>query len=158
MRQYKYEDNEARFWRKVEKLDGCWLWRGTIRIKNQGYGAFHVRVGVNKRYRMEYAHRYAFLLAHGRAPNGGLRHCCDTPACVNPAHLTEGTQADNIRDRDTRGRTARGERNGNAKLSDAQRKAVFVLRTEGLTQKQIAQRFGVSRPCISHVLARDTVG
>lgn len=37
---------------------------------------------------------------------GRCRHACDTPACCNPDHLADGTQADNMRDAAERGRNA----------------------------------------------------
>ena len=92
---------DERFWSKVAKTDdGCWLW--TAGGTKAGYGLFHpstVKV---------YAHRYSYVLANGPIPEGMVvRHDCDTPRCVNPAHLRLGTNADNVRDRVQRGRTTR---------------------------------------------------
>lgn len=39
-----------------------------------------------------------------------VRHTCDNPKCINPAHLLIGTVADNVADMDQRGR--RGFRRG----------------------------------------------
>jgi len=36
-----------------------------------------------------------------------VRHKCDNPRCINPEHLSHGTQSDNVSDRDSRGRTFR---------------------------------------------------
>lgn len=80
-----------------EPNTGCLLWTGFIHP--MGYG--RIRVG-NK---IEGAHRVAFLLVHGRWPNPSALHKCDTPACVEAAHLFEGTQTDNMADRDAKGRS-----------------------------------------------------
>jgi len=89
-----------RFWSKVERGPGCWLWGGTR--FNTGYGQF--KLGPPRRSPVR-AHRYSYALVHGPIPEDTvIRHACDTPLCVNPDHLVAGTQADNIRDRVKRGR------------------------------------------------------
>lgn len=51
------------------------------------------------------AHRAALAEALGRPVVGVVRHACDNPPCVNPKHLLEGTQKENMRDASERGRT-----------------------------------------------------
>lgn len=104
---------EERFWSKVDKKssDECWPW---IASRNaDGYGNFLLDG------RPEKAHRVVFLLVHGRWPQPCCLHSCpegDNPACCNPAHLREGTNSDNVSDREARGRGGqdkrRGDRNG----------------------------------------------
>jgi hypothetical protein len=79
-----------RFWNKVEKTDDCWNWQGGK--DRDGYG--HIRVEG----KLWQAHRYSTLL-DGRDPIGKVvMHRCDNPSCVNPNHLSLGTQADNVYD------------------------------------------------------------
>lgn len=89
---------EKRFWRYVEKGEGCWLWIGSRQKK--GYGVIGVRgttVG---------AHRFSWEIATGvPAPRGyDICHACDNPSCVNPAHLFVGTRRMNIQDASRKGR------------------------------------------------------
>ena len=85
------------FWSKVERGDGCWVWRGW-RDRN-GYGRFATR-----RWR-GLAHRFAWVAERGPI-TGGLYVChhCDNRACVRPDHLYLGDQFDNMRDMVARGR------------------------------------------------------
>lgn len=56
------------------------------------------------------AHRAALAAKLGRSVRGVARHTCDNPPCVNPMHLREGTQRENVADAVDRDRIARGPR------------------------------------------------
>lgn len=84
-----------------EPNTGCWL--VTLAEQRGGYAHF----AVDGRYTS--AHRASWLLHGGANPEGlDVLHRCDTPSCVNPDHLWLGSHADNMRDRQAKGR-ARGD-------------------------------------------------
>ncbi len=87
----------------VDAKTGCWLWqRGLDR-----YG--YARLTVAYKYRR--AHRLAWLLFVGPIPKGlYVLHTCDVRHCINPQHLFLGTNLDNIRDMERKGRARRLER------------------------------------------------
>lgn len=106
-----------RFWKYVDKSseiiepsvdEPCWIWIGTK--DDKGYG----RIGEGGHYgRMVLAHRLSYMIKYGEFDKVlYVCHRCDTPICVNPAHLFLGTQYDNMKDAKEKGRTASGERNG----------------------------------------------
>lgn len=132
---------------------GCWLWSaGAI---PEGYGS----VGVNGR--QVGAHRLAYEAAHGDGAAKGLfvRHRCDTPACVNPAHLEVGTPAQNSRDAVVRGRSARGERVAGARLTEEDVRAIrsaYIPKSRHANQRALARRYGVDQGTIAQLLLRKT--
>lgn len=72
--------NVQRFWSKVYKTDGCWLWLGYV--QPNGYAQF--RVGKKR----QYVHRVAYELVKGSIPDGlQIDHLCAVRKCVNPDHL-----------------------------------------------------------------------
>lgn len=147
---------EARYWEKVgtADLDECWEWAAAQ--NTDGYGKLRVK-GHN-----QYAHRLAWELEHGRpVPEGRcICHRCDNPACVNPAHLFLGTQADNLRDMAekgrARGRVAKGSDIGNSKLTDDDVREIRKLAAVGHSQRQLAARFGVGRTQIGRIVRRES--
>lgn len=85
--------------------DACWEWRGGL--DTGGYGHFNVP-GDGGRLRAARAHRMAWTLRHGDPGESHVLHRCDNRLCVNPAHLFLGTNADNVADKVSKGRQAKG--------------------------------------------------
>jgi len=132
---------EKRLWSKVEKTRGCWFWTG--QTNGAGYGLL-LRDG-----RTRLAHRIVWELENGPIPEGNLvRHMCDNPACVNPAHLRLGTQRDNMRDRLISARV----HYAGVKLTADDVVNIVDLYKKGETQKSIAKRYGVSEPTVSGIM------
>ncbi len=131
---------QVRFWAKVVKRgpDECWLWIGAI--KSNGYG--HLSRGRRGEGTVM-AHRLSYKLHHGHIPEGmEICHRCDVRNCVNPRHLFVGTSADNHADMVAKGRELRGERNPQAKLTEAE---VLAIRGSEQHSDELAQFYGVSR-------------
>lgn len=82
----------ARFERSKRGPLDCWLWDGAINSRT-GYGVFRLNDGV-----MRYSHRAAYEATVGPLADGFvIDHTCRNPACCNPAHLEQVTQAENMR-------------------------------------------------------------
>ncbi|WP_408840834.1 HNH endonuclease signature motif containing protein [Acidocella sp.] len=97
---------------------------------------------------MQRAHRASYQIFRAPIPAGlVVRHQCDIPLCVNPAHLEIGTQAKNIEEREARGR--RGI--PSADLTDDVKTAIVDLCGKGMTQQQAADLFDLSRSAIEKV-------
>lgn len=141
---------EARFWSFVDRrgLDECWLWQGGTGYPPGDYG--HLKVGG----RTERAHVFSYRLHHGSIPRGMVVcHACDTPRCVNPSHLWLGTQMDNVRDRNTKGRTAQIPQ----KLTAGDARTIRARYAEGgITMSALAREYAVSPQSIRAVVRRET--
>ena len=98
-------DMETRFWAKVNKTDGCWVWMAS---GNRGYGVIAM---PGRSGRMVYAHRYSYELHYGAFDQSLLvLHHCDNPACVRPDHLFLGTHLDNQQDKVSKGRHSESQK------------------------------------------------
>lgn len=137
-----------RFWNKVDIRgdDECWPW---LACRVGGYG--HI---FNDRPRI--AHRVGWELVYGPIPDGlCVLHSCDNPPCCNPEHLFLGTQLDNMKDMTRKGRrlgirTTYGSKHPCSKLSETDVLEICNLYVSGkYLQKELAHKFGVSRPHIS---------
>jgi hypothetical protein len=113
---------------------GCWLWTGTW--DENGYGKM---IGGR-------AHRISYAMHVGPIPAGlCVLHRCDTPACVNPAHLWLGTHLENMADMGRKGRSRC------KKLNATQ---VLEIRDSRETLVTLAEKFGVTFGMISHIRRR----
>ncbi len=145
---------ESRFWQKVCKTEGCWLWTGSKSRK--GYGRIVRR--VHGRRVIVPTHRISWEIHFGPVPaNLGVLHHCDNPACVWPDHLWLGTDADNNRDMVSKGRDRhprRDDKSSPAKLSGS---TVHEIRhayiSGGHGQRGLARRFGVAQSTIWRAVA-----
>ncbi|UJE15705.1 HNH endonuclease [Gordonia phage Ligma] len=119
---------------------GCLVWTGATARK--GYGVIRWRAD-----RMTTATRVSWELEHGRppAPDELIRHTCDNPPCVNPAHLLVGDHADNSNDMHDRNPNTTGEGRADSKLTYA---AVDDMRRRyragGSTFQGLADEYGVA--------------
>ena len=125
----------------------CVEWTGQRTSK--GYGRLATLTDENGKRKWWYAHRMAWTVLVGPIPDGAqVLHHCDNPPCVNTDHLYLGTVQDNVADRQRRNRQARpkGQDNSNAKLTEAD---VRAIRVDDRLQREIAADYGVSRSSVT---------
>ena len=147
---------EERFWAKVDKqgpvpthrpeLGPCWPWTGCLSPKVTGYGY----IGQGKRSRR--ASQVSWELHYGPIPPGQqVCHHCDFKPCIRPDHLFLGTWLENMADMRAKGRQARGEAAGKARLTAAE---VLAIRAADGPRQPLADRYGVSLATISDIRLR----
>ena len=132
---------------ETRDIGPCIAWPGYHDKK--GYGR---KNGVLM-HRVEYCKHHGISLD---AINGQvIRHKCDNPGCINPEHLEPGSIADNNHDTVGRGRQAKGEKNGSAKLttqqvSEIRSRYVGGSRTHGA--HALSREYGVCNQQISRII------
>jgi hypothetical protein len=146
-----------RFWEKVDRSDsGCWNWKG---YGTKGYGMFRVSPDCKK-----LSHRISFELHNQRVivPRMFIMHSCDNRKCVNPNHLSEGTNQDNMDDKVAKNRQSKlkGIDNPCSKLTELQ---VLEIRAkyaseDRKTHVQLSEEYGVSKSLISFIVNRKAWG
>lgn len=154
---------------------GCWLWEGMV--DDDGYG----RLKFSGRRHLAHRIAYELVSGHPPPPGMLVCHRCDIPGCINPAHLFLGRPRDNTHDAMRKGRLAsgiksgaytmpdsvqrgqmhwssrrpdrivRGARNGAAKLTETQ---VRAIRSDARVQRVIAAEYGVSVRSIERIKGR----
>lgn len=137
-----------RFWRSVKKTPSCWLWSAST--DTNGYGQ------IKHNGKAVTVHRFSYELHKGKIPKGNwygttcVMHKCDNPRCVNPGHLILGTQQENLKDRDSKGRLASKI---NRKIADEIRR-LYIPRK--VSQYKLAKRYGISRSAVEDIIHNRT--
>ena len=144
-----------RFWSKVDRRgpDECWPWTASRCHSGKGYGKLHIGD------KSVSAHRLSYELAHGPIPEGlCVLHSCDNKACCNPAHLSVGTHAENMRQTAERGIAVgqAGTTNAQAKLTEQDVIDIRAAYATGrFSQRELAVLAGVFRTTIQNIVNRE---
>jgi hypothetical protein len=89
-----------------------------------------------------------------------VMHACDNPACYRYDHLRIGTQADNTRDMDSKGRRrtkpSPGSKHGLSKLTEADIPVIRQRAAAGEGPTAIAADYPVNKSNISQIIKRKT--
>jgi hypothetical protein len=142
--------DRERFYAKVSKQsNGCWLW--TAALDTGGYGR------IKWKDRIDGAHRMSWELHLGAIPAGMfVCHHCDVKRCVNPYHLFLGTNSDNLQDYLKKGgklgiRSAKGEKNYRAKLTEQDVRSIRLRLAGGETYAAVARDYPVGALAINRI-------
>jgi HNH endonuclease len=147
---------EERFWAKVVKTSECWKW--TANKNNKGYGMIREGGLLPKRL----AHRVSWVIHNGQIPEQMcVLHKCDNPECTNPNHLFLGTLAENMLDKERKGRSGRDENwlirnreNGKKlrKLSLSKENDVRKFHAAGMSIHLLSRTYAVTRNVIKRII------
>lgn len=122
-------------------MTDCQEWQGSY--FTNGYG----KTPDNKR-----AHRVVYANARGPVPEGMcVCHRCDNPACVNVDHLFLGTNAENMADRQAKGRQSKGSHRPAAKLSEHDVSIIKWCLDAGVKGAKLAKLYNVTPALISYI-------
>lgn len=146
-RNQRGETLAQRIARQSQPSGECIAWCGPMHL---GYG----RIEWNGKLRL--VHRLVVELSGREVPDDlDVLHSCDNAWCVNPTHLRVGTHADNMKDRDSRGRlhVRRGRACPQAKLDAVSVECARVLyAATKWPVTRIAKWFGVATNAMWWVL------
>lgn len=158
---HELEKRLRRYVVRPDDQNGCWLWEGPL--SNAGYGAFKWK-GTTKS-----VHRVIQEIWNGPIPPGHIvKHSCDVRHCVNPAHLSTGTQKENLAEMEARGRanratgkrhgrhtkperTAKGEGKRTNKLTERDVLALRLRAAEGASYRALGEVFGVHHTIVGRI-------
>lgn len=123
--------------KSVRMASGCVVWTGAT--GEFGHGVIRVDGSSQS------VHRVAWTLLVGPIPEDlQVLHHCDVPPCWEPKHLFLGTQLDNMRDMEAKGRSGR-VRGGvtRRKLPVEIEQAIAALRAAGAGDRALGRAFGI---------------
>ena len=129
---------------EVGNDDECWEWMG--HLSEDGYA----RTGGMIVSRLMY-------VLINKKPLGKLKalHTCDNPKCVNYNHIFAGTQLDNMKDMQSKGRErkANGVDLPHSKLDENKVREIRRLVASGLSMASVARMYGVAATSIHKIVS-----
>lgn len=130
---------------KFDRKTGCWNWVGSMWAN--GYARTGIKGCKGRAYRLSYQ-EFKGVIKKGHI----VCHKCDNPKCVNPNHLFQGTNQDNMTDMVNKNRSLKGEKHHKAKLTLPQ---VLEIRSrENEPRVLLAKEFGVSDCTIRDIIKK----
>ena len=145
-----------RFLSKIKKTPTCWEWIGTS--VPSGYGIFHLgRIRGESRdiRRIILAHRASWKVFKGEIGESlYILHKCNNRKCVNPNHLYQGSQKENVQDEIDSGTFIFGSKHPLSKLQESDIQKIVDFSKNGLSQRKIASMFGVDQALIWRIIHR----
>lgn len=124
--------------------DGCWYWTG---YALRGYGTLTHNKKVIRAHRLSYMHFVGEIIG-----DNVIMHLCDNKLCVNPHHLKQGTQLENIKDRQAKNRMAKGSRINGSRLTDIQVMAMRDAIKSGHRIKETSEYFKIKPANCSRIV------
>ncbi len=131
---------------RVVEENGCWIFKksasgayGKIRWNGKWYSAHRCSYDV-------------FVEKLDENSNKWVCHTCDTPKCVNPAHLFLGSASDNRKDAVNKKRIPMGENNHFSKFTDKQVLEMRLMKSEGFTYDRLSRIFNCSMAHIFSII------
>ena len=128
--------------RNTVRSGECMLWQGAL---TNGYGR------IQRNGEVIYAHREVHYLSTGEKPEV-VMHKCDTPQCINPAHLESGTSSANTLDMVRKGRHSKGITHYKAKLTEAQVREIRAAHSAGVPKLRLSKAYGLARSTVSSIV------
>lgn len=130
--------------------DQCLIW--PFYTTKSGYGS------VSFNSKQMFAGRAMCFLAYGPPPteNHEAAHSCGNGAggCVHPKHIRWTTPVENNSDKKKHGTLLRGETHPKTILTEENVKEIRFLGQGWMKQKEIAEKFGISRSSVEDIIHR----
>lgn len=121
-----------------------------------GYPIYGLRT-ADGRWTSVFAQNLVAAAFLGPCPPGlVIRHVNGDPWDCRVENLVYGTMTENHADRERHGRTAKGERSGKAKATEAMVDEIIARRAKGESQMSIAKAVGLGQSAVSSILRGQT--
>lgn len=124
-------------------------------INKRGYGQYCT--WVNGKVFSRNASRMKWLEINGEIPDGmHVLHRCDNRKCININHLFLGTNADNVADKLSKGRGAKGEMCKQSHLTDLDISVIRFLYSQGNSIRTLADWFGIKKSAMHKITSKQS--